>query len=1230
MSIFRDSYTYQQIKVSSLSDLPTSWPSHVIYYVEEGLGSYWIFRNSVAEEVYNFSTALLDPYVKLDGSTPMTGDWNAGTFQISTGSIIVAGDSSINGINLGLGGNSIGDNTIFGNSSFQVNTGGFGTVAIGFQALEQNTTGVLNTVVGAYSMTQNTIGSVNTAFGVAALNSNTVGSSNTAIGFTSLVNATTANNNNAFGFQAAYSTTTGENNVAFGTSSLYYNTTGFGNTSLGNLSLFYNSTGNSNTAIGINALYSNSDGYYNVAIGANAGAYLSDGITGNTSSSNAIYIGKDTTSATISDANSITIGNSAVSMGSNTTTIGLFNYTSDAFLRGNHHIDNERSIIFHQDPLTGTIQQPGITDNRYWNLPDKNGTFAMTSDLTGGTVTSVAMTVPAAFSVANSPITTSGSLDITANGYSTQYIRGDGQLANFPTFLGGGSTVTYYANGGTSQGTFAGNSYYQLSETADTSSPVNFTLDSVNPTVRFITDVNSPDETTIPQGSWVFRTYLNQSTDTGSCTIQINLYKWDGTSFTLIGSGAAQNLTSASTVDLYTYSLTIPTGVTLSVTDRLAIEYTAGSFGSNTVTLYTQDVRLAQVQTTYSNGVNTLNGLTDRVQYFQTATTGTDFSISSSTNTHTFNLPTASATNRGALSPTDWSLFNGKQDTLVSGTSIKTINSSSILGSGNISLEPTISLGTTSQYWRGDKTWQTLNSATIGLGNVENTALSTWGGSSNLYILGTITSGVWHGTPIGDSYISSAATWNAKQNALTLGNLTESTSSVLTITGGTGAIIGSGLSLQVKQATTSQSGYLSNTDWNTFNGKQSTITLTTTGSSGSSTFTANTLNIPTYTLSGLGGISLTNLSASTPLSYNNTTGVFTIQQATTSQGGYLTSTDWNTFNSKGSGTVTSVSALTLGTAGTDVSSSVTTGTTTPVITLNIPTASATNRGALSATDWSTFNSKQSTLVSGTNIKTVAGVSLLGSGDIGAIGDSYISSASNWNTAYTNRITSLTTTGSSGSATLSSNTLNIPTYTLAGLGGIGLSSLSASTPLSYNNSTGAFTIQQANTSQNGYLSSTDWNTFNGKQATLTLTTTGSSGAATLVGSTLNIPQYSGGGGSSTVTITTKTSSYTPVSTDTAQMFKMNSASAITFTIPLNATQAIPIGTEYLIQQIGLGATSLVVTGGVTLNNPYLSLTLRGQYSICSLIKTGTDTWDLSGDFGTLKDNQSTLLFLSNNF
>jgi hypothetical protein len=83
----------------------------------------------------------------------------------------------------------------------------------------------------------------------------------------------------------------------------------------------------------------------------------------------------------------------------------------------------------------------------------------------------------------------------------------------------------------------------------------------------------------------------------------------------------------------------------------------------------------------------------------------------------------------------------------------------------------------------------------------------------------------------------------------------------------------------------------------------------------------------------------------------------------------------------GSGTVTNVSALTLGTTGSDLSSTVANSTTTPVITLNVPNASAANRGALTSTDWSTFNGKQAALVSGTNIKTVNSTSLLGSGDV---------------------------------------------------------------------------------------------------------------------------------------------------------------------------------------------------------------------------------------------------------
>ena len=65
-------------------------------------------------------------------------------------------------------------------------------------------------------------------------------------------------------------------------------------------------------------------------------------------------------------------------------------------------------------------------------------------------------------------------------------------------------------------------------------------------------------------------------------------------------------------------------------------------------------------------------------------------------------------------------------------------------------------------------------------------------------------------------------------------------------------------------------------------------------------------------------------------------------------------------------------------------------------------------------------------------------------------------------------------------------------------------LTFSAPLS--RSVNAISCVTANTSTSGCLSSTDWNTFNGKQGTISLTTTGTSGVSTFSGGTLNIPNY----------------------------------------------------------------------------------------------------------------------------
>ena len=107
--------------------------------------------------------------------------------------------------------------------------------------------------------------------------------------------------------------------------------------------------------------------------------------------------------------------------------------------------------------------------------------------------------------------------------------------------------------------------------------------------------------------------------------------------------------------------------------------------------------------------------------------------------------------------------------------------------------------------------------------------------------------------------------------------------------------------------------------------------------------------------------------------------------------------------------------------------------------------------------------------------------------------------------------SLSFAAGSGAYNSITGVINIPTNNTQLTNGsnyITLASLSGTTPLTYNSGTGAISITQSGATTNGYLSSADWTTFNNKQGAITLTTTGTSGASTFIGSTLNIPQYSG--------------------------------------------------------------------------------------------------------------------------
>lgn len=317
----------------------------------------------------------------------------------------------------------------------------------------------------------------------------------------------------------------------------------------------------------------------------------------------------------------------------------------------------------------------------------------------GGTVTSVALTMPTAFTVSGSPVTTSGTLAVSGAGTTDQYVRGDGTLANFPSTGGGGGQIFYF-NGNIAEPSIGGNNYYQLGTAANTGAAANFTRATTGVIARFITSVGSPNHLLLPAGVWTIDVYLSE-TGGGSNHAQIlaKLFTYDGTSFTLIATSTMEEITNGNVPDLYSFTISVPNTVTTS-SDRIHIEFDIQNTNGKTVTLYTEDGKIGEVHTTYAIGLSSLNGLTANTQNFATGTSGTDFGISSAGSTHTFNLPTASATNRGALSSTDWSTFNAKQDALVSGTNIKTLEGQSLLGSGNID----------------------LSKSDVGLSNVDNTS----------------------------------------------------------------------------------------------------------------------------------------------------------------------------------------------------------------------------------------------------------------------------------------------------------------------------------------------------------------------------------------------------------------------------------------------------------------------------------------------------------------------------
>jgi hypothetical protein len=226
-------------------------------------------------------------------------------------------------------------------------------------------------------------------------------------------------------------------------------------------------------------------------------------------------------------------------------------------------------------------------------------------------------------------------------------------------------------------------------------------------------------------------------------------------------------------------------------------------------------------------------------------------------------VPTASATNRGALSSADWSTFNSKQQALngtgfvkISGTTISYDNSTYLTTSAaastylpltggtltglltvNSSVISTTSFGGT--FTASDGTNQVLLGSyqnTIGSGNSFDGVIYTTNASSALFILtGGSTTPKLTIASTGAATISNLAGSGTRMvvadangvlstQTITVGTVTAVTaSSPLASSGGTTP------NITIQQASGSQNGFLSSTDWTTFNNKQNALTNPVTG-----------------------------------------------------------------------------------------------------------------------------------------------------------------------------------------------------------------------------------------------------------------------------------------------------------------------------------------------------------------------------------------------------------------
>ena len=379
-------------------------------------------------------------------------------------------------------------------------------------------------------------------------------------------------------------------------------------------------------------------------------------------------------------------------------------------------LSNQPSIPTNLDDLAD-VNAPAPSNGQVLTFNTITGDWEAATPSTGsGTVTSVGTTGL----ISGGPITTSGTIttSMNTNKLVGRYAAGAGIMQEIT--IGSGLNLTgagvlnntatptptgYYGawQDATSQSAAASNvGYPMIFGTVDLENQVRVVTDGTNLTritfdntgiynLNFSVQIQNTDNAEHDVSIWIRKNGVDVPGSTGYITVPKRRSTGAGLEgHTVAGWNYLLSVVGGEYYQLV-WSTTNHTNVTLKY-------YAAGNpppSTASTLAIVTQQSGIMA-----GTGITAINSLTGAVQTLGTGTSGTDFGIVSSGTSHTFNLPTASATNRGALSSADWSTFYGKQNNIgltTVGTALATLTNPNAIRYLRLNADNSVSAITASQ-----------------------------------------------------------------------------------------------------------------------------------------------------------------------------------------------------------------------------------------------------------------------------------------------------------------------------------------------------------------------------------------------------------------------------------------------------------------------------------------------------------------------------------------------------